>query len=180
MMQGRRLSDKLVIFGSVVALIVVIVLSIFLINLASNLVEALLPLVAGTLLMLANRGAVIQLIRTRQASPAMTSAVIGLALVLFGLGKTVGGESWLRVLFYLPGFILMLMALPLSLGRNASFDMYRKWGSSAANAGRRVWGGRRGAAAPSVVPGRFNTQTGEPMPPLDQTVITQPDSQKRF
>ena len=114
MMQGRRLSDKLVIFGSVVALIVVIVLSIFLINLASNLVEALLPLVAGTLLMLANRGAVIQLIRTRQASPAMTSAVIGLALVLFGLGKTVGGESWLRVLFYLPGFILMLMALPLS------------------------------------------------------------------
>jgi hypothetical protein len=177
MMQGRRTSDKLVIFGSVAALVVVIVLMIFLINLASNLVEALLPLVAGTLLLLANRAALMEFVRVRKASPAMTNAVIGLGLLFFGLGKTVGGESWLRVLFYLPGFVLMLMALPLALGRNASFDMYRKWGANAVGAGQRVWGARR--SRPGTVAGSFNRNAGQPTVQLDPTTINQAEGQKR-
>ena len=176
-MQGRRISDKLVIFGSVAALIVVIVLAIFLINLASNLVEALLPLVAGSLLLLANRASLLEFVRARRASPAMTNAVIGLGLVLFGLGKTVGGDSWLRVLFYLPGFILMLMAVPLALGRNASFDMYRQWGATAAAAGQRVWGSRR--SQPGTVAGNFNRSAGQPTVQLDPNTINQAEGQKR-
>lgn len=175
MMNGRRTSDKLVIFGSVAALIVVLMVCIFLTNLILNFTAAFVPLVTGALLLIANRGGLIELIRTRQPSPAVLNAMIGAALLLFGLGTTFFGTTWLRVLFYAPAMGLLLLALPVALSKPAMYSTYRNWSRSAMGAARRVT--NRGGSS-TTINGSFDRTVGQQTIHLDPNA-PQPDPQRR-
>jgi len=182
MMNGKRTtSDKLVIFGSVAALLVVVVLCVFLTNLILNFTAAFVPLVTGTLLLIGNRAALFELIRTRQPSPAVLNAMIGMALLLFGLGTTFFGTTFLRVLFYAPAMGLLLLALPVALSKPAMYSTYRTWGTSVMGALRRVTnrGGRPTTAAGSTINGNFDYTRGQQTIDLDPNSVPQADPQRR-
>lgn len=168
MLNQRNTSDKLVIFGAVAALIVLVVLCIFLTNLVTNITSAFIPLVAGSMLLVGNAGSLLNLVRSRKPSPAVFNAMIGLALVLFGLGTTIFGNTWLRILLYAPGIGLLLMALPIALSKPSMFGTYRRWGGRVTGAMRRVK--RRGS---NVTSGSFNTSSGQQTIQLDPTSYNQ-------
>jgi hypothetical protein len=181
MMNGNRsTSDKLVIFGSIAALLVVVVLCIFLTNLILNFTAAFVPLVTGALLLIGNRAGLIELLRTRQPSPTVLNAMIGMALLLFGLGTTFFGTTWLRVLFYAPAMGLMLLALPVALSKPAMYSTYRNWGNSAMGAIRRVTnrGGQTNPTA-STINGSFDQTRGQQTIDLDPNNVSQAGQQRR-
>ncbi len=181
MMNGRRItSDKLVIFGSIAALLVVVVLCIFLTNMILNFTAAFVPLVTGALLLIGNRAGLIELLRTRQPSPAVLNAMIGMALLLFGMGTTFFGTTWLRVLFYAPAMGLLLLALPVALSKPAMYSTYRSWGNTAMGAIRRVTN-RAGRPNPgaSTINGSFDHSRGQQTIDLDPNSVAQGDPQRR-
>ncbi len=180
-MNGKRIaSDKLVIFGSVAVLLVVVMLCIFLTNLIFNFTTAFIPLVTGAMLLIGNRRGLIELIRTRQPSPTVLNAMIGVALLMFGLGTTFFGETWLRVLFYAPAMGLLLLALPVALSKPAMYSTYRSWGSSAMGAIRRVTnrGGSTSAGA-STINGSFDQTRGQQTIDLDPNHVSQANQPRR-
>lgn len=181
MMNGKRIaSDKLVIFGSVAVLLVVVLLCWFLTNMIVNFTSGFVPLVTGAMLLIGNRAGLIELLRTRQPSPAVLNAMIGVALLLFGLGTTIFGTTPPAILFYAPAMALLLLALPVALSKPAMYSTYRSWGSTALGALRRVTkrGGGTSAGA-STINGSFDQTRGQQTIDLDPTHVSQAKQPRR-
>jgi hypothetical protein len=181
MMNGRRsTSDKLVIFGSVAALLVVVLLCWFLTNMIVNFTSGFVPLVTGAMLLIGNRAGLIELIRTRQPSPTVLNAMIGVALLLFGLGTTIFGTTPPVILFYAPAMALLLVALPVALSKPAMYSTYRNWANSAMGAIRRVTnrGGQVNPAA-STINGSFDHSRGQQTIDLDPNAVSQANQPRR-
>ncbi len=184
MINRRYTSDKLVIFGSLIALVVLLAVCFFLTNLVMNFVSAFIPLATGAMLLIGNRRELIDLVRTRQPSTTVLNAMIGLALVCFGLGVAFFGGSALRVLFYGPGMALLLLALPAAIGRPSIYNSYRSWGTSVVDALKRM---RRGGGSstsphqPAAAPQTFNTTSDQETVKLDPTQVDPAnDPQRRY
>ena len=176
MMNGRTTSDKLVIFGSIAALLVALVACIFLTNLVLNFATAFIPLFTGALLLLGNRTAVFELFRTRTPSLPVFNAMIGVSLILIGLGTAFFGGTWLRVVLYAPAIAMLLAALPIALSKPAMFSTYKAWWDKSTGAFRRV---KNNYNRPSMVQGQFNPQTGQPTIQLDPNDVQQTANQPR-
>ena len=167
-MLQRKVSDKVVIGVSVLALLVVIMLMIFVGNMIKNWQIVLVPMLAGSLLLLGNRREYMQLFLTRKATPALLNAIIGLALISFALGAAL---PVIGLLFYLIGFVLFLVALPMALGRSSAVGFYRNWGKSVSGVFRRK-------AAPSQTTVNYQNPTPPTInqaqqPQYDPTTIEQ-------
>lgn len=135
---NRSSSNKVVVIAVVVALVFALGLLMFLFNIVANFVQAFIPLVVGSLLLIGNRSQLKQLIFSRQASTGMLNVLLGLSLICFGLGEAFFSGNWLRMIFYVPGFALVLAAIPAALNRPSIYTTYRSWGSKVADLGRRA------------------------------------------
>ena len=165
MLNNRTASDKLVILGSLIALVLVVMIFAFFANIISNFAQSLMPLFAGSLLLVGNRREVAELMRTRQPSAAALNAMIGLSLICFGLGVAFFGGTFLRFVFYLPGMLLLLGALPIALGRPSIYNSYRSWASTTKDAFKRVVK-RSPRQSPAPPPPHFPSQTPAAQPTI--------------
>lgn len=159
MMRNSATNNRLVIIGGIVAIVIVLLILSFVANLLSQGLTALLPLVAGALLVMANRKEAMSLWRARQANPALASALIGLSLILYGVGATLFSGAIFRAIFFIPSVLVLIMALPMAIGKPELFRTYGSWISSLT--------GR--------VRGRQQMQQ-----PTQQINITQPNQQQQW
>ncbi|XSG77709.1 hypothetical protein ACP8Y2_11980 [Herpetosiphon llansteffanensis] len=134
-MKNQR--DTMMTVGTVVVVVVAIILLIMIANIAANVVGALVPLVTGSLLLFGNRTELMSLLRTRNLGLSSLNVLIGISLVLFGAGQTLFGETFLRVLFYIPAVICLALAAPLAFGKTDTSATYRAWWNTARSKVRR-------------------------------------------
>lgn len=128
-MLKQRPSDKTLVIGAIIGVVVLIAVCSLLLNIIGNIftAAAFVPLAAGVLLLLGNRSGLMELIQTRQPSPTVFNALIGIALLCFGAGAALFDSTFFRLMFYAPGLGLLLLALPLALSKPAMYDTYRQW-----------------------------------------------------
>lgn len=127
-MQKRQLSDRTVIIGSIVGLVVLVLLCTVLSGLVTK-VMAWMPLLAGIILVVGNRHLIGDIMRSRGAT-SVFNLLVGIALVLLGLGAALSAIS---IVFFIPALLLLLAALPMALNKSSVTETYRSWFVSVTN-----------------------------------------------
>lgn len=158
-MKNQR--NTMMTVGTVVVAIVAIVLLIMAVNIATNIVGALVPLVTGSLLLFGNRQELMKLITTRNLGLTSLNAMIGIALILFGAGETFFGETFMRAIFYVPAVAVLALAAPLAFGKTDTSATYRAWWNSIRSKVRRK------PSTPSVINTGFEPAVNN-TPPTSQ------------
>ncbi|WP_110517229.1 hypothetical protein [Herpetosiphon llansteffanensis] len=134
-MKNQR--DTMMTIGTVIVVVVAIIALIMIANIVTNIVGALVPLVTGSLLLFGNRTELMKLLRTRNMELGSLNAMVGVSLILFGAGTTLFGESFLRILFYVPAIVVLALAAPLAFGKTNTSATYRAWWNTARSKVRR-------------------------------------------
>ncbi|GIV96952.1 MAG: hypothetical protein KatS3mg057_1609 [Herpetosiphonaceae bacterium] len=140
--------NKLILVGTIAVLVIGLLACTFVINLISSGAAALIPLAAGALLLLGNGREALSFWRLRKAGSPLFNTMVGLALILFGIGTTIFGGNFLRFIFYGPALALLVLALPMALGRPSLYNTYSQWARRSGEAARAVLRGNRRAPSP--------------------------------